>query len=73
MDLLQRLTEAIAPPADDPAPTCSAPCNVHYLGARLPVPDALPPDRLLPSEVAALRLAMTSCPILRRIAESQAG
>lgn len=72
MDLLQRLTDAIAPPTDDePPPPASR--TVLYLHPRPLRAAELPPDRLLPAEIAALRQALTSCPILRRIVESSQG
>lgn len=77
MDLLQRLTEVIAPAADEPPPPSKPTgpaCSIVHLGDRIPRPQELPPDRLLPSEIAALRAALNSkCPILRRIVESPPG
>lgn len=72
MDLLQRLTDAIAPPADDEPPTAASP-TVVYLQPRPLRAAELPHDRLLPAEIAALRQALNSCPILRRIVESSQG
>lgn len=72
MDLLQRLTAVITPPADED-PTPIAIRVVHYLQPRPLRAQELPADRLLPAEIAALRQALSACPILRRIVESSQG
>lgn len=67
--LFQALTEQLAP-ASDPGDTdpCHG-CTVHHLAFPARATSAMPPDRLLPAEIAALRQALTRCPILRRIGE----